>query len=79
MRRWLDGWPLRRQLVAVIALGAIVPFATVAAWFTTNGVRTGRSLLRNQLDQSADQVARAMRARWEFRRGDLLSAGDAEP
>lgn len=66
---WRDG--LRAQILLVVA-AAVIPLGALAVWLTFNSVRAGDRWLQQQLEQSADRVAEAVSARWEYRQSDLL-------
>jgi signal transduction histidine kinase len=69
MRR--GGWALRWQILLLVIGGAILPLGLVGFWLTSSGVRSGEALLRDHLDASVDQFARAVQRRWMHREADL--------
>jgi signal transduction histidine kinase len=68
----------RRYLAAVIG-GSVLPLALVGFWTTRSAARSGRPLLRAQLDAALSQTAREVEMRWTSRRSDLLLLAENEP
>jgi len=66
------GIGLRTQGLFILLGGAMLPLALVGLWLTSSAVRSGERLLQTHLEQSADRFTAAVRARWEYRRADLL-------
>jgi signal transduction histidine kinase len=67
----------RRYLVAVV-VGSVLPLAMVGFWTTRSAARSGRTLLRTQLDAALGQTVREVEARWTSRRSDLLLLAENE-
>lgn len=67
---------LRARLVAIVAIGVLLPLVVVAAWSARSLRQAGESLLRAQLNASLDQLTNGVRTRWELQRGDLMLLGD---
>lgn len=63
---------IRAQILLIVLAGAILPLAMIGAWVTQRAVRSGKELLRLQLDGSALAIANALEEKWGFRRGELL-------
>jgi len=72
----LFGRTLRAYVLSIVLLGSIVPLAIVGAWLTRGGVRSGETLLEQQLSASLERVLVDMEHRWDLRRGDLLMLAD---
>ena len=62
---------LRAKIMAIIVGGAIVPLALIGAWLTASGARSGRELLRRELDASLLQLTDRIRDRWERRSAEI--------
>ncbi len=69
---------IRAHLLGIILIGAILPLALTGFWLTRSGVRSGETLLDDQLATSLVNVKHAITARWEYRRSDLLLLADNE-
>jgi signal transduction histidine kinase len=64
----------------LIVIGAaIVPLAIVGAWLTASAARSGRELLRAELDSSLAEITGRMAERWETRSGELALLANNEP
>jgi len=70
---------LGRRLLAVVVGGSVLPLALVGLWTTRSAARSGRTLLRAQLDAALEQTARDIETRWAGRRSDLLLLAENEP
>lgn len=57
----------------------MLPLALVGFWTTRSAARSGRTLLRSQLDAALGQTAREVETRWSSRRSDLLLLAENEP
>ncbi len=57
----------------------MLPLALVGFWTTRSAARSGRTLLRAQLDAALGQTAHEVDARWASRRSDLLLLAENEP
>ena len=70
---------LRARFTLVVLGGAIVPLALIGAWLSDSTARSGRELLRTELDSSVTAIARRVQVRWQDRAGDLalLANNDA--
>ena len=62
---------LRTKFVLIVLVGAVLPLAIVGWWLTGSAVRSGRALLRTQLDASITRVMRDVREQWTQRGGEL--------
>jgi signal transduction histidine kinase len=62
---------LRTKFLLIVLLGAVLPLAVVGWWLTGSAVRSGRALLRGQLDSAVAAIAFDARARWALRAGEL--------
>jgi signal transduction histidine kinase len=68
---------LATRFVLIVALGAVLPLALVGLWLTRSAERSGRLLLRGQLDHAAAAIATELDRRWTMRDGELrLLAGN---
>jgi len=68
---------LATRFVLIVALGAVLPLALVGLWLTRSAERSGRLLLRGQLDHAAAAIATELDRRWTVRDGELrLLAGN---
>jgi len=70
---------LGRRLLAVVVGGSVLPLVLVGLWTTRSAARSGRTLLRSQLDAALEQTARDVESRWSTRRSDLLLLAENEP
>src|SRR5690348_15263759 len=70
---------LGRRLLTVVVGGSVLPLAMVGFWTTRSAARSGRTLLRTQLDAALGQTARDVETRWASRRSDLLLLAENEP
>jgi signal transduction histidine kinase len=71
--------PLGRRFLAVVIGGSVLPLMVIGLWTTRSASRSGRMLLRAQLDAALEQTARDVEARWAARRSDLLVLAENEP
>ncbi len=62
---------LRSQVMLIVILGAVLPLAIVGWWLTGTTARSGRALLRGQLDAAVAGIASAAGAQWSARSGEL--------
>jgi signal transduction histidine kinase len=62
---------LRSQILLILLCAAILPLGVVGVWLTRSAIRSGESLLRTHLDESADRLAELLRARWQYRAADI--------
>lgn len=70
---------LGRRFLAVVVGGSVLPLVLVGLWTTRSAARSGRTLLRAQLDAALGQTARDVETRWASRRSDLLLLAENEP
>ena len=70
---------LGRRFLAVVIGGSVLPLALVGFWTTRSAARSGRTLLRAQLDAALSQTANEVETRWASRRSDLLLLAENEP
>lgn len=70
---------ISRRIVLIVLLGAVLPLALVGLWTTRAASRSGRDLLRSQLDGQLAGTVQDVLARWEQHKGDLLVLGESEP
>jgi signal transduction histidine kinase len=70
--------PGRRFLAAVVG-ASVLPLALVGLWTIRSAARSGRTLLRAQLDAALGQTVREVETRWTSRRSDLLLLAENEP
>jgi len=71
--------PLGRRFLAVVVGGSVLPLLLVGLWTTRSAARSGRLLLRSQLEAALEQTARDVGTRWASRRSDLLLLAENEP
>lgn len=62
---------LRAKFLLIVLLGAVLPLAIVGWWLTGTAVRSGRALLRGQLEAALGGIASDARAKWTLREGEL--------
>ena len=62
---------LRAKFLLIVLLGAVLPLAIVGWWLTGTAVRSGRALLRGQLEAAVGGIASDARAKWTLREGEL--------
>jgi len=62
---------LRAKFLLIVLLGAVLPLAIVGWWLTGTAVRSGRALLRGQLEAAVGGIASDARAKWTLRDGEL--------
>jgi signal transduction histidine kinase len=67
---------LRTRLILIVLFAAILPLAVVGIWLANSITRSGEELLRARLDESLDQLARGIGARWVAHRADLLTIAE---
>lgn len=67
------------RFLAVVIGGSVLPLALVGFWTTRSAARSGRTLLRAQLETALGQTAREVETRWASRRSDLLLLAENEP
>src|SRR5688572_27225408 len=58
--------------MAMVLGAAIVPLSVIGVLASRSAVRSGKLLLRDQLQNSAAAVVAAMDTKWDHRRGELL-------
>ncbi len=68
-----------RRIVLIVLFGAVLPLALVGLWTTRAASRSGRDLLRSQLEGQLVRTVQEVVARWEQHKGDLLMLGESEP
>jgi len=62
---------LRAKFLLVVLLGAVLPLALMGLWLTRTAVRSGRALLRAQLEAAVAGIASDVRGKWALRDGEL--------
>jgi len=62
---------LRSKFLLIVLLGAVLPLAIVGWWLTGTAVRSGRALLRSQLEAAVGGIVSDARAKWTLREGEL--------
>ena len=62
---------LRAKFLLIVLLGAVLPLAVVGWWLTGTAARSGRALLRGQLEAAVDAMASDARGKWSLRDGDM--------
>ena len=70
---------LRRRIILTVVLGAVLPLGLIGLWTTQGAARSGRALLRSQLEAQLDQTVRELETRLDRRRSDLLLLAENEP
>ena len=70
---------LGRRYVAALVAGSVLPLALVGFWTTRSAARSGRTLLRSQLEAALGQTAHEVETRWSSRQSDLLLLAENEP
>jgi len=70
---------LRAKILVAVILSAVVPLAIVGAWLTSAASRSGKLLLRSQLDSAAERAALTAREHWMHRQSDVLLLSQNEP
>lgn len=70
---------LGRRFVLLVLIGAVVPLGAIGLWVTQSAARSGRALLRSQLEVQLAEVARGVEQRWQQLRSDLMTLGENEP
>ena len=79
MRGKIRSLPLRARIMAIVVVGAILPLALIGAWLTASAARSGRALLRSELDSSLAEVSQRITDRWQYREADLSLLANNEP
>lgn len=67
---------IRAHILIIVLVGAIIPLSLIGVWLTASAVRSGKDLLREQLDASADAIVKSVQGKWSFRQGELLLLAD---
>lgn len=62
---------LRAKFLLIVLLGAVLPLAVVGWWLTGTAARSGRELLRGQLDSALAGIESDARGTWTLRAGEL--------
>jgi signal transduction histidine kinase len=70
---------LGRRFLFIALFVAVVPLGAIALWATQSAARSGRQLLRSQLESQLTRVVADVERRWEQYRADLLTIGESEP
>lgn len=78
-RAHIRSLPLRARIMAIVIGGAILPLALIGAWLTASAARSGRGLLRSELDSSLAEVSQRMIDRWQYREAELSLLANNEP
>jgi len=73
------GPALGRRFVLAALLVAVLPLGAIALWATHGAGRSGRVLLRTQLESQLEVVQRDVERRWEAYRSELVMLGENEP
>jgi signal transduction histidine kinase len=69
---------LATRFLLIVALGAVLPLALVGLWLTRAAERSGRALLRDQIEHASTVIAAEIDRRWALREGELrLLAGNS--
>ena len=63
---------IQAHVLGIVVLGSMLPLVVLGVWLTVHGVRTGKDLLRQQLDASVRAIASSAEEKWSFRQGELL-------
>jgi signal transduction histidine kinase len=63
---------IQTHVLGIVVLGSMLPLVVLGIWLTVHGVRTGKDLLRQQLDASVRAIASSAEEKWSFRQGELL-------
>ncbi len=67
----MNATSLKTKFLLIVLLGAVLPLAVVGWWLSGSAVRSGRDVLRGQLDAAVSGIASDVRAKWELREGEL--------
>jgi signal transduction histidine kinase len=62
---------LRAKFLLIVLLGAVLPLALMGFWLTRTAVRSGRTLLRGQLEAAVGGIASDVQGKWTLREGEL--------
>lgn len=62
---------LRAKFLLIVLLGAVLPLALMGFWLTRTAVRSGRALLRGQLEAAVGGIASDVQGKWTLREGEL--------
>jgi signal transduction histidine kinase len=68
-----------RRLLLIMLSVAVVPLGAIGFWATRSASRSGRDLLRAQLDGQLALLAADVSETWERQRAELLMLGENEP
>lgn len=79
MRLGLGSLSLRARIMLIVIGGAILPLALIGAWLSASTTRSGRELLRSELDSSLAEIGQRIRERWTHREADLTLLADNRP
>ena len=69
---------LGRRVLTLVVVGAVLPLGVIGFLTTRSAARSGRSLLRSQLELELAATARDVEQRWRQHRSDLLMLGENE-
>jgi len=69
--RWRAPHALATRFLIIVLIGVVAPLGLVGIWLTTTAERSGRELLRSQLERAADALAADITARSDVREGEL--------
>ena len=67
----MRGRSLRTKFLLILLVGAVLPLAIVGWWLTGSAVRSGRALLRGQLDAAVAAMSSDAAEKWRLRAGEL--------
>jgi signal transduction histidine kinase len=70
---------LSQRIAVTVLLGAVLPLGALGLWAMRSAARSGRALLRSQLEVQLQAAADDVSKRWEAYRADLLTLGENEP
>ncbi|MGA2382820.1 MAG: ATP-binding protein [Gemmatimonadales bacterium] len=62
---------MRAKFLLIVLLGAVLPLALIGFWLTRTAVRSGRALLRGQLEAALGGIASDVQGKWTLREGEL--------
>ena len=62
---------VRARFLLIVVLGAVLPLALVGVWLSSTAARSGRELLRTELQGAVNSVASDVEQNWILRAGDL--------
>ena len=72
----LRGRSIRAHILLIVLSGGILPLTLIGVWLTASAVRSGKALLREQLNASLSAITKSVQDKWALRQGDLLLLAD---